>query len=110
MAISRSSQPAAVVQPRGILAGRVALKKRIDNTFLIGFPLASSVASVFWFRSHPIHVVEVVTFILGYFVVGMGTGVGFHRYFSHRSFETAPWFAYLLGAAGSMSFQSFLFS
>ncbi len=108
MAISRASQPVAVVQPRGILAGRAALKKRIDNTFLIGFPLVGSVASIFWFRGHPIHAVEVVTFILGYFVVGMGTGVGFHRYFSHRSFETAPWVAYLLGAAGSMSFQSSL--
>jgi stearoyl-CoA desaturase (delta-9 desaturase) len=95
-----------VVKPRGIVAGRAALKKRIDNTFLIGIPLAGSVASIFWFWNHPIHWVEVITFAVGYFVVGMGTGVGFHRYFSHKSFETAPWVAYLLGAAGSMSFQS----
>jgi len=108
LAISRSSAAVAVTQPRGILAGRAALKKRIDNIFLIGVPLAGSVASIFWFRSHPIHAIEVVTFIVGYFVVGMGTGIGFHRYFSHRSFETAPWVAYLLGAAGSMSFQSSL--
>jgi len=38
----------------------------------------------------------------------MGTGVGFHRYFSHKSFQTSPWVAYALGAAGSMSFQSSL--
>jgi stearoyl-CoA desaturase (Delta-9 desaturase) len=106
MAISRTSQPAAVAQPIGMIAGRAALKKRIDNTFLIGLPLAGSVASIFWFRYHPIHWVEVVTFIVGYFIVGMGTGVGFHRYFSHKSFETEPWVAYLLGAFGSMSFQS----
>ena len=95
MAISRTSQPAAVAQPIGMIAGRAALKKRIDNTFLIGLPLAGSVASIFWFRYHPIHWVEVVTFIVGYFIVGMGTGVGFHRYFSHKSYETDPWVAYL---------------
>ena len=91
-----------------MIAGPAAWKKRIDNTFLIGFPLAGSVGSIFWFRSHPIHWVEVITFAVGYFIVGMGTGVGFHRYFSHKSFETSPWVAYMLGAFGSMSFQSSL--
>lgn len=111
MAISRSSplsQAGAAAQPRGIVAGRAALKKRLDNTFLIGIPFAGSIACLFWFHSHPIHAVEIVTFIAGYFIIGMGTGVGFHRYFSHKSFETRPWVAYLLGAAGSMSFQSSL--
>jgi len=108
MAISRFAQPVAVTQPRGMIAGRAALKKRIDNTFLIGVPLVGSIAGIFWFFCHPIHAVEVVTFIIGYFIIGMGTGIGFHRYFSHKSFETAPWVAYLLGAAGSMSFQSSL--
>ncbi|MGD0155579.1 MAG: fatty acid desaturase [Terracidiphilus sp.] len=108
MAISRSSLPVAVTRPPGMIFGRAALKKRIDNTFLIGIPLAGSVACVFWFLYHPIHWVEVVTFVIGYFIIGMGTGVGFHRYFSHKSFETAPWVAYFLGAAGSMSFQSSL--
>jgi stearoyl-CoA desaturase (delta-9 desaturase) len=110
VAISPLPQPVAVESPLGlgVIAGRRALKKKIDNTFLIGVPFAGSVACLFWFRTHPIHVVEVVTFLLGYFVIGMGTGVGFHRYFSHKSFETTPWVAYLLGAAGSMSFQSSL--
>jgi stearoyl-CoA desaturase (delta-9 desaturase) len=108
LAIFRSALPVTGPRPRGIIDGRAALKKRIDNTFLIGIPLVGSVAAIVWFSTHPIHIVEIVTFILGYFVIGMGTGIGFHRYFSHKSFETAPWFAYLLGAAGSMSFQSSL--
>jgi stearoyl-CoA desaturase (Delta-9 desaturase) len=95
-----------VAPPRGVIAGGRALKKKIVNTFLIGIPLAGSVECLFWFHSHPIHAVEIVTFILGYFVIGMGTGVGFHRYFSHKSFLTPSWVAYILGAAGSMSFQS----
>jgi len=36
--------------------------------------MAGSLACPFWFHYHPIHWVEVVTFVLGYFVIGMGTG------------------------------------
>jgi stearoyl-CoA desaturase (delta-9 desaturase) len=108
LAIFRDNLQIAADRPPGMIASRAALKKRLDNTFLIGFPLAGSLASIFWFRYHPIHWVEVITFAVGYFIVGMGTGVGFHRYFSHKSFETAPWVAYMLGAFGSMSFQSSL--
>jgi stearoyl-CoA desaturase (delta-9 desaturase) len=108
MAISRLHKPVVVAPSRGVIAGQPALRKKIDNAFLIGVPLVGSVGFLFWYHSHPIHAVEVVTFILGYFIIGMGTGVGFHRYFSHKSFQTSPWVAYLLGAAGSMSFQSSL--
>ena len=103
---SGSAQVVASGPALGVIAGRRALRKKIDNTILIGVPFAGSVANIFWLRSHPIHAVEWVTFIAGYFIIGMGTGVGFHRYFSHKSFQTYPWVAYLLGAAGSMSFQS----
>ena len=108
MAISQLQPTLATVPARGVIVGRQALKKKIENTFLIGIPLAGSIGCLFWFRSHPIHLVEVITFLLGYFVIGMGTGIGFHRYFSHKSYQTYPWVAYLLGAAGSMSFQSSL--
>ena len=106
MAISAFPQPVSAAPARGVIAGRPAIKKKIENTFLIGIPHIGSVACLFWFYSHPIHIVEVVTFLLGYFIIGMGTGIGFHRYFSHKSYLTYPWVAYLLGAAGSMSFQS----
>jgi stearoyl-CoA desaturase (delta-9 desaturase) len=86
VAVSPFPQPVVVAPARGVIAGRPALKKKIDNTFLIGIPLAGSVGCVFWFHSHPIHVVEFVTFLLGYFVIGMGTGIGFHRLFSEYSF------------------------
>jgi stearoyl-CoA desaturase (delta-9 desaturase) len=108
VAITPLPQPVAITPPRGVITGRLALRKRIDNTLLIGIPFAGSVANCFWIYSHHIRAVEWITFIAGYFIIGMGTGVGFHRYFSHKSFQTYPWVAYLLGAAGSMSFQSSL--
>jgi stearoyl-CoA desaturase (delta-9 desaturase) len=38
-------------------------------------------------------------------VTGLGITVGFHRYFSHRSFKTSRWFQFLLAAAGCTALQ-----
>lgn len=38
-------------------------------------------------------------------VIGFGITVGFHRYFSHRSFKTTRWFQFLLACAGSAALQ-----
>jgi stearoyl-CoA desaturase (Delta-9 desaturase) len=38
-------------------------------------------------------------------VIGLGITVGFHRYFSHRSFKTRRWFQFLLAAAGCAALQ-----
>ena len=64
MAISRSSLSIDAAPP-GILAGRPFWKKKIDNIFLIGIPMAGSLACPFWFHYHPIHWVEIVTLVLG---------------------------------------------
>jgi stearoyl-CoA desaturase (delta-9 desaturase) len=38
-----------------------------------------------------------------WFVTGVGVSVGYHRYFTHRSFKTSPFFATLLALAGMMA-------
>jgi stearoyl-CoA desaturase (delta-9 desaturase) len=38
-------------------------------------------------------------------IVGLGVTVGFHRYFSHRSFKTSRWFQFVLGCAGCTALQ-----
>ncbi len=40
-----------------------------------------------------------------YLFVMLGTTVGFHRLFTHRSFQTSRSIQFILGALGSMSFQ-----
>lgn len=40
-----------------------------------------------------------------YLFTGMGVTVGYHRLFTHRSFETKEWVRVLLAIAGSMSVQ-----
>ncbi len=41
--------------------------------------------------------------ILMYFIRGMGITVGFHRYFSHKSFKTNRFFQFILGFWGSLA-------
>lgn len=38
-------------------------------------------------------------------IIGLGITVGFHRYFSHRSFKTTRWCQFLLAAAGCAALQ-----
>ena len=40
-----------------------------------------------------------------YFFTGLGVTVGFHRLFTHQSFETKPWVRNFLAIAGSMAIQ-----
>ena len=40
-----------------------------------------------------------------YVLVGFGVTIGFHRLFTHRSFEAKPWLRATLAALGSMSVQ-----
>jgi stearoyl-CoA desaturase (delta-9 desaturase) len=44
--------------------------------------------------------------LLVWFVMQFGVHAGFHRYFSHRSFRTYPWFEFMLGLAGCLAYQS----
>lgn len=88
-----------------VYGGPAVLQKRVENAFLIGAPLAGSVACPFWFWGHPIGWIEISAFFIGYAVIGLGVGLGMHRYFTHRSFATRPWVAWLLGAAASMACQ-----
>jgi stearoyl-CoA desaturase (delta-9 desaturase) len=44
-------------------------------------------------------------FFAAYCFTGLGVTVGFHRLFTHKSFEAKPWFRNLLAIAGSMAIQ-----
>ena len=94
---------------RGVLhGGRRAWIKRLDNALLIGIPLAGSLAVPFWFARHPFGLIEAATFAIGYLVIGLGIGTGFHRLFSHRSYRPHPVIRYGLAIAGSMAAQGSL--
>ena len=91
---------------RGIShGGPAAVRKRIANAFLIGTPLLGTVYSAFYFRSHPVSGFAIFQLLIWYLVTGLGIGVGFHRFFTHKSFQTFPAVRLILGIAGSLAFQ-----
>ena len=44
-----------------------------------------------------------------YLICGLGITVGFHRYFTHKSFDCPRWVKYMLGITGSMACQGDLY-
>jgi stearoyl-CoA desaturase (delta-9 desaturase) len=49
--------------------------------------------------------VDVVLFAVFYTACGLGVTVGYHRLFTHRSFETTPWLRATFAVLGAMSTQ-----
>ncbi|MGI8972735.1 MAG: acyl-CoA desaturase [Gaiella sp.] len=49
--------------------------------------------------------IDVALFVLFYILCGLGTTVGFHRLFTHRSFETTKWLRATFAILGSMTMQ-----
>ncbi|MEH2517988.1 stearoyl-CoA desaturase (delta-9 desaturase) [Bradyrhizobium sp. AZCC 1610] len=85
--------------------GLPAIRKRVENGLLVGIPLLGSFWAGRHIVQHGVTWIDISAFVLFYVLVGLGVALGLHRYFSHKSFETTPAIAFLLGALGSMAFQ-----
>jgi stearoyl-CoA desaturase (delta-9 desaturase) len=104
--VTFKSSGATAHQIPGVLVGGVSvLRKRIENTLLIGIPLAGSVLAVRHALLNGLGWIEITSFVIFYGLVGIGVGLGLHRFFSHRCFTTTRWIAFSLGALGTMAFQ-----
>jgi stearoyl-CoA desaturase (Delta-9 desaturase) len=66
-------------------------------------PLVGTIVALALVRDMPPDAADIVTFALLWLATGLGLTVGFHRYFSHRSFSTAEPVAALLLILGSMA-------
>jgi stearoyl-CoA desaturase (delta-9 desaturase) len=79
---------------------------------LIGLPLLGTIVAPYWFFTHPVGWRDIpvlaVTFIVSYVAIGLGVTLGFHRLFTHQSFSTKRWIAFILAALGTMAFQGSL--
>jgi len=66
----------------------------------------AAIASLFFWRLHWMEIILLVTL---YLFTEIGVEIGYHRYFSHKSFKTKKPVAFILGVLGSMSAQGPLF-
>lgn len=94
-------------EPRGLPAvySSAALRRLQRRHFLLFdvMPAIGAVLAVALWRNAPPSAVDLVVFFLLWLTTGLGLTVGFHRYFTHRSFEANRECKLLLLAMGSMA-------
>jgi stearoyl-CoA desaturase (delta-9 desaturase) len=68
-------------------------------------PFAGFVAAVWTLWGAGLSLLDGILFLTMYCIAGLGVTVGFHRLFTHRSFEAKPWVRYALAIMGSLSVE-----
>ncbi len=66
-------------------------------------PFLAVIGSIFLFWGHGIGWIDLLAFAGMYIFTGLGVILGFHRFFTHRSFKCVLPMKYLLGIAGCMA-------
>ncbi len=72
---------------------------------LAAAPLAGLAVAVWLAWGHGVGILDLLLMAGMYTVTGLGVTVGYHRYFTHRSFRAAPALRTALAVAGSMAFE-----
>lgn len=83
---------------------RPLLSQRILAVLLVVFAPVAVMVSVACGGAVP-RKLDVSMLIYGFVLSGLGVSVGYHRYFTHRSFDTSSPVAFLLGVLGSLAWQ-----
>jgi len=86
-------------------ASRVSLRLRAINFLAVTIPFAGLIAAIALLWGVAFDWVYLALLVGMYVVSGVGITVGYHRYFTHRSFKTSPSVAAALGVMGSMAVE-----
>lgn len=87
-------------------AGAKTLRiERLLAGAVIVVPTAGLLFAIAWPGAHQAPVRDGILFTLFYLFTGFGITAGYHRLFSHRSFECVPWVRATFAIAGSMALQ-----
>lgn len=83
----------------------VTLGARIATLLATTLPLVGLVAAIIMLWGVGFDWVHLVILVVMYIATGIGITVGYHRLFTHRSFETSAPVKFILAALGSMAFE-----
>jgi stearoyl-CoA desaturase (delta-9 desaturase) len=83
----------------------VPVHMRITMLVVVVVPFLGLIAGIILLWGHGFSWAQLAIFIAMYFLSGLGMTVGFHRLFTHRSFETIRPVKLVLGILGSMSVE-----
>jgi stearoyl-CoA desaturase (Delta-9 desaturase) len=92
-------------QPAESPGRRISLKLRLINLGAVVVPFAGLIAAVALLWGVALDWTILAVFFVMYFATGLGVTVGYHRYFTHKSFNTPRPVQFILGVLGSMAVQ-----
>jgi stearoyl-CoA desaturase (Delta-9 desaturase) len=84
---------------------RTSRASQIVTLLAVGVPPLGLLSAVGLLWGVAISWVDVVLFLVLYVASGLGNSVGFHRLFTHKSFETTGWLRGTFAILGSMAMQ-----
>jgi len=84
---------------------RISLKLRLINLGAVIIPFAGLIAAIVLLWGVALDWTILLVFVVMYFATGLGVTVGYHRYFTHKSFKTSRPVQFVLGVLGSMAVQ-----
>jgi stearoyl-CoA desaturase (delta-9 desaturase) len=78
---------------------------KLINLLGVSLPVAGLVTAIVLLWGHGVGVTAIAILVVGYLLTGIGITVGYHRLFTHRSFETYPAVRYALALLGQMGVE-----
>jgi stearoyl-CoA desaturase (delta-9 desaturase) len=81
-----------------------ALDRFLTGTFTVVPFLAVGAAGVLAWQSF-LHWSDIIVFLIGYVLTGLGITVGFHRHLTHRAFKAKKWVRAMFAAFGSAAIE-----
>lgn len=92
-----------IPQPAGEEVETASLKMKIASLAVVILPFAGLVTAIVLLWGVALSWIHLVLLGVGYLITGLGITVGYHRLFTHRSFDTNPVVKAFFGIAGSMA-------
>lgn len=83
----------------------VPVHMRITMLVVVIVPFLGLIAGIILLWGHGFSWAQLAIFLAMYLLSGLGMTVGFHRLFTHRSFETTRPIKFILGILGSMTVE-----
>ena len=91
-------------------AARVTMLQKVSAAALVVVPLAGLAYAMVRFWNHGIGWFDLILAVVLYAITGHGLTVGFHRYFSHRSFHAVRALKIALAIAGSLGVEGSVYT
>jgi len=85
--------------------GSLSLGARVTTLVVILLPMAALIVGIAYAWGWGIGWTELGLLVGMYLLTGFGVTIGYHRYFTHRSFKAGRFMTFVLGALGSMSVE-----